>query len=108
MSAKADDPIASISLVAVSADRRKFDVTLEIYAPYLFGPNEWVCRWKVAPFYSPRHGTHAGDAFQALCLAISAAKSELARFVYGGGRLQYADGTDFDLGPFNANQISLD
>jgi hypothetical protein len=107
MSAKADDAIASLNLVAVCSDRGKFDVTLEIGAPYLFGPNEWVCPWTVAPFYSARDGAHGGDAFQALCLAISGAKSDLAEFVSRGGRLQYTSGEDFDLGPFNANHIAL-
>ena len=108
MSSDAERTIASMTLVAASAERGKFDVTLEIGTPYLFGPNEWVCPWRVVPFFKPRDGAHGGDAFQALCLAISAAKSELATFLSGGGELQYIGGGNFELGPFNANQIILD
>ena len=98
-----------MSLIATSAERGRFEVTVEIGAPYSLGPNEWVCPWRVTPFYSPRDGAHGGGGFQALCLAISAAKSELATFVSRGGRLQYLDDAgDFDLGPFDANQIILD
>jgi hypothetical protein len=108
MSAKAYNAIALMTLVADSSDRGKFDVTLEISEPYMFRLNEWVCPWTVAPFYSSRSGAHGGDAFQALCLAISGAKSELAAFVSSGGHLQYTNGDDFELALFNANEITLD
>ena len=80
-------------------DHSAFDIDIEIGTPYLFGPNEWVCPLHAPALKYPNRLIHAGDALQAMCLAISSVRMALAYFREDGGKLSYeADGDDdFDI-----------
>ncbi|WP_303828790.1 DUF6968 family protein [Asticcacaulis taihuensis] len=80
-------------------DGSAFDIDIEIGAPYLFGPDEWVCPLHAPALKYSNKLIHAGSALQAMCLAIASVRMSLAYFREDGGKLSFeADGDDdFDI-----------
>ena len=92
-------PIASVAIRAIGKDGERFDISLQIGAPYqrseLLG--EWSCPVSLEPLYPQLRDQTGSDAFQALCLAIRLAFTLLTHFKAGGGKLLCSDGTEFPI-----------
>ena len=77
----------------------RFDVHIEVGVPYQWGddPNEWACPVSMRPLHSELRDIHGGSSLQALCLALSLAKSLLEGFLQSGGQLTYETGENFAI-----------
>ncbi|WP_266183195.1 hypothetical protein [Dyella humicola] len=76
-----------------------FEIRIEIGAPYSWqgDEDEWACPVKLHPLYPNLRDIHGGSSLQALCLAISLAKSLLDAFLEKGGELTYGENGTFDV-----------
>jgi hypothetical protein len=94
-----DKVIAKASMFGQRPGEERFEITVEIGAPYQCGgePEEWACPVAVRPLYERLHDAHGGDSFQSLCLAISLAQDLLQAFREKGGALTYETGELFPL-----------
>ena len=93
--------IAATKVLIEPAGEPPIEVTLEIGTPYQVGadPDEWACPVSLVPLYKKLHDAHAGDPFQALCLASSLALDLLHGVKEKGGSVLLAPGEPF---PFEA------
>lgn len=82
-------PIASRDLVAESSDGKRFKVTLFIGHPRPGEHDSWVCASGVEGLSETPKDSHGTDSLQALLLSIQTARSQLSRFVKGGGKLYW-------------------
>jgi hypothetical protein len=91
--------IAQTSFFGQRPGEERFEITVEIGAPYQCGedPEEWACPVAVSPLYKRLHDAHGGDSFQSLCLAISLAQDLLQDFREKGGLLTFETGETFPL-----------
>ncbi len=91
--------IAHTSIFGQRPGEERFEITVEIGAPYQCSPDpeEWACPVAVRPLYKRLHDAHGGDSFQSLCLAISLAQDLLQDFREKGGSLTYEAGDLFPL-----------
>src|SRR5450432_726756 len=100
--------IASVDISAVAKDGERFNISLQIGAPYQRPdfPDEWSCSVSLKPLH-PRLSDQTGsDAFQALCLAIRLAMGLLTQFKSDGGKLLCSDGDDFPLEAYFGSSLS--
>jgi hypothetical protein len=58
--------IAQTSFFGQRPGEERFEITVEIGAPYQCGedPEEWACPVAVSPLYKRLHDAHGGDSFQ--------------------------------------------
>jgi hypothetical protein len=78
--------IASTTLTAVPARGESFEVTIEVYLPYL-EDGVWRCAASVRPLWERLAPAFGEDSFQAMCLAIALVRSLLEHFQEEGGSL---------------------
>ena len=91
--------IAKETMFGRLPDGERFEINVEIGAPYQWPgeADEWACPVSVAPLYPKLRDIHGGSSLQALCLALSLAKSLLDGFVEKGGELTQDSGEGFAL-----------
>lgn len=91
--------IAHLTIFGQRQGEERFEITVEIGTPFLFGddPEEWACLVAVRPLYKRLYDAHGEDSFQSLCLAIALAQDLLQDFREKGGLLTYKNGEQFPL-----------
>jgi Domain of unknown function (DUF6968) len=94
-----DKVIAKTSMFGQRPSDERFEITVEIGAPYQCGgePEEWACPVAVQPLYERLHDAHGSNSFQSLRLAISLAQDLLQDFREKGGLLTCENGESFPL-----------
>lgn len=92
-------PIAKETMFGCLPDGQRFEINVEIGIPYQWQgeADEWACPVSLTPLYTKLRDIHGGSSLQAICLALSLAKSLLDGFVEKGGELTYDSGGRFDL-----------
>jgi hypothetical protein len=92
-------PIASVEISALAKDGGRFNISLQIGAPYQRSdfPDEWSCSVSLTPLHSHLRDRTGSDAFQAICLAVRFAIALLTQFKADGGKLLCSDGGEFPL-----------
>ena len=90
--------LASRTLVAIDSSRRQFNVQLEIGTPYRCAENDWACAVAIDGLFQYLWDQHGVDAFQALIVAQTYARTLLTDFVAQGGQLlNVVDGAPLDV-----------
>lgn len=91
--------IATLVLMAKPTGKPEFELKVEVGTPYFIGGSheEWACPCSMHPLYSRLVDARGGDAFHALCLAISLLQQLLQCFLEDSGTLKTKDGSDFTL-----------
>lgn len=97
------DTVAKEALFGGFPGSEKFEVRVEIGTPNRcqVAENEWTRSVTVDPLHPKLGDIHGGSSLQALCLALSRAKSFLNDFLEKGDDLTYGD-----FGRFDVNAVS--
>jgi hypothetical protein len=91
------DPVASLEIVAVTAEGKELELAVRIGRPCLEKAGSWACPVEVSPIYGELADIRGVDSFHALWLACSLVLKLLESFKSSGGRLYDAEGGEFPL-----------
>jgi hypothetical protein len=93
------EPIAKDTMFGCQPGGERFEIQVEVGSPYQYDDRgeEWACPISLFPLYRRLADIHGGSSLQALCLALTLAKTLLDDFVEKGGQLTYDTGESFDL-----------
>ena len=72
----------------------RFEIVLEIGAPYQCGPEEWACPVALRGLHDKLRDMRGAYALQALCLALRLAFSLLADFTTERGKILHRNGEE--------------
>ena len=79
--------LATRTLVAVTRDGERLNVTLGIGFPYQVSPEEWACSVNMAGLQEQLRDVHGIDAWQTVQLVQSLQAQLLGHFIEEGGTL---------------------
>jgi hypothetical protein len=82
-----NDPIAETEIECVSPSGESFTSKLQVGRPYRDQRGMWCCSVSFGDLLREDQPHFGEDSLQALCLALSFARSRLQDFVARGGRL---------------------
>src|SRR4051812_30156162 len=91
-----DDPLAETKIQCVAASGESFTSPLRVYPPRREDRGMWSCAVSMGDLLREDQPLFGEDSLQALCLALSFARSRLQDFVARGGRL-VIPGTEDDF-----------
>jgi uncharacterized protein DUF6968 len=92
------DEIAVAEMSCVAADGTKFDARIAVCRPYRATTGEWRCPMAMSGLQEALPDMAGEDSLQALCMALSTARSLLEHFVEQGGQLFYrGNDSRFDI-----------
>jgi hypothetical protein len=91
-----DDPIAETEIQFIAASGESFTSTLRVYRPRQDDRGMWSCAVSMDDLLREDELHFGEDSLQALCLALSFARSRLQDFVVHGGRV-LIPGTEDDF-----------
>src|ERR1700756_2633514 len=89
--------VASDVFVAQKPGEERVELRVEVGTPWQEEPHVWACPVSVTPLYKKLQEARGDSSLQALCLAVSLARSLLEGFVEDGGHLTYPSGGAVDL-----------
>lgn len=84
-------PIASMTMLAIDAKDRVFELTIAIGAPYEHPGGGWACPASMHGLWGDFRDIHDADSWRALRLAYGTIGEMLVHFVEEGGRLRWPD-----------------
>lgn len=91
------DPVASLEVLAVTADGKELKLAVRIGQPYLEKEGRWACPVELSPIYGELADIRGVDSFHSLWLACSLVLKLLESFKSSGGMLYDAEGGEFPL-----------
>lgn len=91
------DPVASLEVVAVTAEGKELRLEVRIGRPYAEEEGSWACAVEVSPIYGELADIRGVDSFHALWLACSLVLKLLESFRSSGGKLYDSEGGEFPL-----------
>jgi hypothetical protein len=91
------DPVASLEVLAVTAEGKELKLAVRIGQPYLEKEGSWACPVEVSPIYGELADIRGVDSFHALWLACSLVLKLLENFKSAGGMLYDGEGGEFPL-----------
>jgi hypothetical protein len=91
------DPVASLEVVAVTAEGKELKLTVRIGVPYREKEGSWACPLEVSPIYGELADIRGVDSFHALWLACSLVLKLLENFKTSGGKLYDSEGGEFPI-----------
>jgi len=96
-----NEVIASTKVIAVHADGKRDDITIEVGKPYLKqsgeGFEEWACPVSLRPLFDNLAEARGGGPFQSLCMASSLILGLLSGVKEKGGKLLIDENNEFPL-----------
>jgi hypothetical protein len=95
--------VASLRIFGQRPGEERFEINVEIRQPYLVDAkeSEWACPVAVRPLHKVLRDAHAGDSFQALCMASYLALNLLHAFTEDGGLLTLEGGDAFPIDAYS-------
>ena len=90
------DPVASLEVVAVTAEGRQITLSIRIGRPHQV-EGGWDCPVEVSPIYGELADIRGVDSFHSLWLACSLVLKLLESFKSSGGKLYDREGGEFPL-----------
>lgn len=91
------DPVASLEVLAVTAEGKELKLVVRIGQPYLEKEGHWACPVELSPLYGELADIRGVDSFHSLWLACSLVLKLLESFKSSGGMLYDAEGGEFPL-----------
>ena len=91
------EPVASLEVVAVTAEGKQITLSIRIGRPHAVEGGGWDCPVEMSPIYGELADIRGVDSFHSLWLACSLVLKLLESFKASGGKLYDSEGGEFPL-----------